>query len=190
GASPVICTASDECHDPGTCDEATGVCGAGPEKPNGTTCSDGNACTQGDTCLAGVCQGGTPADLDGDAHVDALCGGNDCIDTNPFVWLEPFEVTNLNVDPGNPANLFWDSQDALAGPATHFDLVSGTLSELPGSGFSSSTCLQGGLGNSYTDARPDPVIGEGYWYLARAVNPCGVGTFGSSARDSSIPPCP
>jgi hypothetical protein len=190
GTSPVICTATDECHDPGTCDQATGVCGVGPEKPNGTQCNDGNACTQGDSCQSGVCQPGPPTDLDGDGHPDLLCGGNDCLDTNPFVWGVPFEVTNLQVGPGNSPIMTWDSQNAQAGPGTVFDLSSGTLSDLRSSGFSSSTCLQGGGGNSFTDTRPDPVVGGGYWYLTRATNACGVGTFGSSARDSGITACP
>jgi hypothetical protein len=189
GTSPVTCTATDECHDPGTCDQATGMCGVGPEKPNGTQCDDGNGCSQGDSCQAGVCQPGPPTDLDGDGHPDPQCGGNDCLDTNPLVWNGPFEATNLVVGPEN-SSLMWDSQNAQAGPGTAFDLSSGTLSGLRASGFSSSTCLQGGGGNSFTDTRPDPVVGEGYWYLTRATNACGVGTFGSSARDSGITPCP
>jgi len=190
GTSPVVCTAADDCHDPGSCDQATGVCGMGAEKPDGTQCSDGNACTQVDSCHSGICYSGPPADVDGDGHVDANCGGNDCVDTNPFVWSGPFEVTNLNVNPGNSAHLMWDSQDALAGPGTSFDLASGTLSGLTLSGFSSSVCLQSAGGNSYTDARPDPAVGEGYWYLTRAKNLCGTGTYGSSARDNSISSCP
>ena len=59
GSNPVVCTASDPCHDVGTCTPATGVC-TNPAKANGTTCSDGNACTQPDTCQAGVCAGGSP----------------------------------------------------------------------------------------------------------------------------------
>src|SRR5438128_1742840 len=47
GANPVVCTA-DQCHDPGTCNPATGVCSAPTNKTNGTACNDGNACTQTD----------------------------------------------------------------------------------------------------------------------------------------------
>src|SRR3989442_1478627 len=45
GANPVVCTA-DQCHDPGTCNPATGVCSAPTNKTNGTACNDGDACTQ------------------------------------------------------------------------------------------------------------------------------------------------
>jgi hypothetical protein len=59
GKNPVVCTASDQCHDAGVCDSATGTC-SNPAKANGTACSDGNACTQTDTCQAGVCSGTNP----------------------------------------------------------------------------------------------------------------------------------
>ena len=190
GTSPVICTAADACHNPGTCDAATGLCGAGGEVPNGTSCSDGDICTQQDACQAGVCLGGPPSDLDGDGHVDALCGGNDCIDANPFVWLGPFEVTNLSVNPGSSTSVTWDDQNVSAGPGTTFKLASGRTADLQGPGFSRSECLLSAGGNAYTDARPDPLIGEGYWYLARAENSCGIGTFGNSQRDNGIAACP
>src|SRR5438094_2331660 len=57
GANAVVCSASDQCHDAGTCNPATGAC-SNPAKPNGTACNDGNACTQSDACQAGVCTGG------------------------------------------------------------------------------------------------------------------------------------
>jgi hypothetical protein len=59
GANPIVCTALDQCHDPGTCDTQTGAC-SNPDKANGSACSDGNACTQSDTCEAGVCTGANP----------------------------------------------------------------------------------------------------------------------------------
>jgi chitodextrinase len=59
GASPVVCTASDQCHVAGACDPATGAC-SNPAAANGTACNDGNACTQGDTCQAGACASGSP----------------------------------------------------------------------------------------------------------------------------------
>lgn len=59
GQNPVVCSASDQCHDAGVCNPATGVC-SNPAKANGSTCNDGNACTQADTCQGGVCSGGSP----------------------------------------------------------------------------------------------------------------------------------
>jgi hypothetical protein len=59
GADPVVCTALDQCHDPGACNPATGVC-SNPNKADGSTCSDANPCTLGDTCQGGGCQPGAP----------------------------------------------------------------------------------------------------------------------------------
>src|SRR2546422_1040329 len=57
--SPVVCTASDQCHDAGTCNPGTGQC-SNPAKTDGTSCNDGNACTQTDTCQNGTCTGSNP----------------------------------------------------------------------------------------------------------------------------------
>ncbi len=157
---------------------------------NTAPCSDGNACTVGDTCQAGVCQGGPLRDADGDGHVDALCGGDDCNDTNPLVWHPPVEVQNLTTTTASPASLAWDGQGMLAGPETLYDLVSGSLSSPGGLDFSSRTCLQSATATSYSDNRLNPPVGTGFWYLVRARNSCGIGTYGSPQRDSAIPPCP
>jgi hypothetical protein len=63
GASPVTCTASDQCHLAGVCDTATGIC-PNPAKANGSSCSDGSACTSSDTCQSGACVAGPPAQCD------------------------------------------------------------------------------------------------------------------------------
>jgi cysteine-rich repeat protein len=54
----VTCTASDSCHEAGTCDPQTGIC-SNPAKDDGALCDDGVACSSGDSCSGGVC-GGTP----------------------------------------------------------------------------------------------------------------------------------
>ena len=59
GGNPVVCTASDQCHDVGTCDASTGAC-SNPARADGTVCNDGNGCTQTDTCQAGSCTGSNP----------------------------------------------------------------------------------------------------------------------------------
>jgi hypothetical protein len=128
--------------------------------------------------------------VDGDGHVSGLCGGDDCSDLNPLVWYAPLEAANLTLTAASPANPAWDSQDILVGPETAYDLVSGSLG--PGSGvlFTAAVCLQSAGPTSYTDSRPDPPGGQSFWYLSRARNSCGVGTYGSSLRDTGIPPCP
>jgi hypothetical protein len=157
---------------------------------SGAACNDGSACTLGETCQSGACVGGVLPDADLDAHPDAACGGNDCDDTNPLVWFVPGEVANLVLTAANPADPAWDDQGAFVGPGTTYDLVSGPLGGGPGIDFSLSSCLQSGGGTSYFDFRPDPTPGQGFWFLARARNSCGMGTYGSSQRDSDVPSCP
>jgi len=158
---------------------------------NGGTCSDGNPCTVNDTCLSGICTAGPLRDADGDGHVDAACGGNDCNDADASVFHAPAEVSNLRVLTENPSNLSWDSQTIAAGAGTLYDLVSGSLL-MPASGvvFSPAACLQSSTTVSFSDLRPVPAIETGIWYLVRGRNSCGTASYGSTLRDNSIPSCP
>ena len=83
GSNDVICTASDQCHNAGTCDPSTGQC-SNPNKPNGTTCNDGSACTTVDVCTAGVCTGSTPPNCnDNNGCTDDSCDpSSGCVHTN------------------------------------------------------------------------------------------------------------
>ncbi|MBU1743229.1 MAG: putative metal-binding motif-containing protein [Proteobacteria bacterium] len=56
GANPVQCLALDDCHLPGVCAPATGVCSQ-PVKADGQSCDDHSNCAGNDTCTAGVCGG-------------------------------------------------------------------------------------------------------------------------------------
>jgi RHS repeat-associated protein len=72
------CTASDQCHDVGTCDTTSGKCSNPSKADDITTCDDGNACTQTDTCQGGVCVGSDPivcAPSDS-CHTTATCDTN------------------------------------------------------------------------------------------------------------------
>jgi hypothetical protein len=91
GAQPVVCTAMDQCHVPGTCDPATGLC-SNPNATDGTACNDSNQCTQGDSCQAGVCTGGTQVNCDDgnpcttdscDPALGCIYTAVDCDDGNP-----------------------------------------------------------------------------------------------------------
>ena len=50
-----MCTASDQCHDIGTCEPTTGEC-SDPAKADGSDCDDGDDTTT-DECVEGVCVG-------------------------------------------------------------------------------------------------------------------------------------
>jgi len=190
--SPVVCTPLDTCHLAGTCSSSSGC--SNPAKPIGSSCDDGNACTAGETCNAGgVCGGGTLMDNDLDGHFNQSCGGDDCDDSNASVWAPPQEVTNLTVTAVSPANPTWDSQAAAAGPGTLYDLTSGTLDGSGKLNKQSAVCLQSSSTSiNYSDGRPSPTVGSGYWYLSRARNTCSVGTYGfaSGGTERSIMACP
>ncbi len=80
GTAPKTCSALDQCHVPGACVPATGVC-SNPNAANGTTCTDGNMCTAADTCQAGVCIAGSvipPTHCPGGAICDN-CTADNCV---------------------------------------------------------------------------------------------------------------
>jgi hypothetical protein len=85
GADPIQCTALDQCHDPGTCDPATGNC-SNPDRADNSVCDDNNPCTQTDLCVAGFCLGTRPklcTPLD-DCHVMGSCEASTGECTNPL----------------------------------------------------------------------------------------------------------
>ena len=84
GGSPVVCGASDQCHDIGACNPANGTC-SNPAKTNGASCNDGNACTQSDSCQAGACTGTNPivcAALD-QCHDVGVCNPSNGVCSTP-----------------------------------------------------------------------------------------------------------
>jgi len=93
GTNPVVCTASDQCHDAGTCEPSTGDC-SNPARTDLTPCNDGDACTQTDYCESGVCQGSALVDCTvvGPCFAPGTC--------NPSTGL----CTNPPLPPGFPCN--------------------------------------------------------------------------------------
>jgi hypothetical protein len=87
-----VCTALDQCHDVGTCDAATGLCG-NPVSPDTRTCDDGKGCTTSDHCTAGVC-GGTLV----------TCPTGSCIEPGGTCPAAGAPVAQLLIDAGaNPS---------------------------------------------------------------------------------------
>ncbi|HEU5181730.1 MAG TPA: putative metal-binding motif-containing protein, partial [Candidatus Polarisedimenticolia bacterium] len=128
-------------------------------------------------------------DQDGDGF--SVCNA-DCNDADPSVWDMPVEVFDLTLTSVMPADPSWVDLGPFIGPGTVYDLVSGPLTTTAGLNLPSASCLQTGGPSSYQDSRPNPLPGAGFWYLARARNSCGVGTYGfsSSAVERVIPACP
>lgn len=80
--TPLDCSGTDGCHDPGQCDPTTGFC-PNP-RPDGTPCNDGDLCTANDRCEASVCVG-VPKDCSGadGCHDPGQCDPNTGLCPNP-----------------------------------------------------------------------------------------------------------
>jgi hypothetical protein len=158
--TPVACTALDQCHSVGTCDATTGLCG-NPAAPDGSECSDGDACTTTDVCLAGSCTG-TAAPV-------------------------PGLVTGVLASKSGAATVYaW----ASAAAATAYDVLRGPLADGPvGSHPSSEACLADDVSGTTASDETEPASGEGYWYLVRAGNACGAGSYGAQGS-GGVPTVP
>jgi aldose sugar dehydrogenase len=144
--------------------------------------------TQGTLYRIGPKPGAFP-DADGDGAADAC----DCAPSDAGSYTAPVEIPRLRVSNAAPTTLNWDAQSAAAGPGTAYTMVSGDLGALrPDGGLASACTLSRGVaGTSLTEARPDPPAGSGVYYLVRAENTCGNGTFGEPSLDATLPPaCP
>jgi hypothetical protein len=100
GADPIVCTASDPCHDVGVCNPGTGVC-SDPPKADGSPCDDGDLCTYDDECTGGVC-GGTAYSCDdfSPCTTDSCNGDSTCTNTpRADYWNDPLhEWTETSCD--------------------------------------------------------------------------------------------
>jgi len=88
----------------------------------------------------------------------------------------PAETTGLTAS--NKTTYNW----AAASGATRYDVVRGGTAAFPvGPGGSEEVCFDNLAGPSVTDAQT-PTPGTGFWYLSRAENTCGNGTFGNRSN--------
>lgn len=106
----------------------------------------------------------------------------------------PGPVSGLSVSKtGGLLRLDWTSVEAVAGPGTEYDVARGLLSTLRSNGLpASASCAANAVaGSPYTEGMSDcPTSqGNGCWYLVRAKNSVGLGTYGAAALDASAP-CP
>jgi hypothetical protein len=125
---------------------------------NTAPCDDGNPCTYFDTCSAGTCSSGPTG---------------------------PPEIGGVSVTGHGPTSLNWTG---LGGGAS-YDLSTSTLEELRANATTTATCLADEIPvASYVDTQPDPAENKGYYYLVRASDTCGTGSYGfDSAGAERIP---
>jgi len=121
---------------------------------------------------------GSGVRLGADRDEDGVFNGGDCAPGDASQWQAPGEVTNLQVN--SPSHLAWDAQLSADPTPASYEVAGALLSTLPGNGVGLASCLSGLLAVAqWDDARPDPPVGDGYYYLVRATKPCGSGGFGA-----------
>lgn len=126
-------------------------------------------------------------DLDGDGAGD-VC---DCAAADAGAFAPPQEVADVRFL-SDRTTLEWTSQAGSAGGGTTYDVGRGALGELPvGTGPSETCVATGAAGASATDATV-PTPGDGFYYVVRARNTCGVATYGSASAggERSSATCP
>ena len=126
-------------------------------------------------------------DTDGDGRPDPL----DCAPLNPGAYAIHGEVPGL-VFAGDKQNLSWGLPLPSGGTDAAYDVMRGALNELPVAGGAAEACPAPNVAGPPTQDATTPPAGVGFYYLVRARNVCGAGTYGSATsgavRVSSV--CP
>jgi DNA-binding beta-propeller fold protein YncE len=120
-----------------------------------------------------------------DRDEDGVFNGSDFCPGEPSVSEAPGIVAGVVVNA--PSTVAWDALVAGDGAPIVYDVAGGNFSSVPGSGFASAGCLAGGLvATQWTDARPNPPVGDGYYYLVRGTKSCGAGSFGAGVAPDAL----
>lgn len=120
-------------------------------------------------------------DIDGDGRGDAT----DCAPRDAGAWSVPAGVTILSADEVNGImTIAWTGVAAQSGPDVCYDVVTGLSDQLRSDGdYRRASCLANDVPNtSYADVRAVP-SGQGYYYVLRAQNVCGPGSYGRADLD-------
>jgi N-acetylneuraminic acid mutarotase len=127
-------------------------------------------------------------DLDG----DGACAFEECDDSDSTVQQNPLEVQFVEID-DPPTVIGFASQDDIAGVSTVYQVAAGRLSDLRSTGdFARSWCVGSFPDSPAQDPGEDPFPGDGHYYLLRAENPCGTGSYGneSDGAERELDACP
>jgi hypothetical protein len=117
-----------------------------------------------------------PADADGDGS-DNLA---DCRPEDPSVFSAPGEVAGLSFG-ADRVTLSWSPAQPSAGSSTLHQVLRGSVADLP-VGAPSEACLVSGTAGASVSDPVLPADGTAFWYLVRAINACGTGTYGAAGN--------
>ena len=121
-------------------------------------------------------------DQDGDGrgrYADPACpsAGEDCLDSDGTVWALPGQTTAMLFS--NKTTLSWSAPANAGGSAA---LAYGVARLDTGAGFTGPACLADPNNLDTTIAiSGNPTIGNGYYFLSRAGNACGRGSWGQAS---------
>ena len=126
-----------------------------------------------------------------DADGDGADNTSDCDADDPGVFAAPAEVIGLELA-ADAVTLTWDSAAPGAGDATRHQVLRGAIAGLPVGGAGAETCASAGTTAASLSDPAAPAPGDGFWYLVRATNACGTGTWGatSAGQTRSSATCP
>jgi hypothetical protein len=132
---------------------------------------------------------GHAVDDDGDGLSE--CDG-DCTDADSSVFDAPSPIEGVTITRNELVNgiLHWQSDAPNSGSGTRYDVLRGTLDDLPE--FDSAACLQDNVAATSAPVIEDPDPGEGFYYLVRGQNVCAIGSWGfsSDATEREATACP